>query len=624
MTLAHVFLLLFSSLSSLVFHAAASPVPGGEKVESRDSLPVIDLPYASYRAAKYNSESDIYTFKNIRFAAPPVGDLRWAKPAPPLNESGVQDGSVGHSCVQAAPNGLNLLGTGNQSPVGGAINQFLGGIPLPVFSGGSEDCLFLDVSVPGEALKDPSQKLPVLVFIYGGAYVFGSKDSLEPELPFYDGTGLVAQSDNNMIYVAMNYRVGAYGFLAGTTMEKEGLPNAGLHDQRAAFQWVKDHISLFGGDPTQVTAMGQSAGGGSIMHHLVGEGGKLDPLFSKAILLSPAFEYMWDRAGSVQKTFETFASLAGCAGQGVACLRGANESALATANTALMKQQFPGTFAVGPTPDGSFIRQLPVLELSGGHFWDVESLVLSHTTAESNVFVSGLVQTASEFTDFVDAIFPNYTQAAGITDKIDAFYVSGSSDQSQTDRVQALLRDSSFTCNVRHLTEGVGDSRVWNLQYGVTPGWHGADLFPVFFDAASAGGGDSWLDDLGALLPAPGLGALAAGFSSALQSYLTSYVRAGDPNAHRAVLNLPPTVRWDHPSSGDGEQIAGVVSLGDLGFSTVSDDQNEKTPCDFWRDVAAAVTSLGGYSPPGAVVGQALAALDPASDPSANYKGGNQ
>lgn len=71
----------------------------------------------------------------------------------------------------------------------------------------------------------------MVVFVYGGAYVFGSKDSLQPELPFYDGTGLVAQSGNKMIFVAMNYRVGAYGFLAGTTMEKEGVPNAGLHDQ---------------------------------------------------------------------------------------------------------------------------------------------------------------------------------------------------------------------------------------------------------------------------------------------------------------------------------------------------------------------------------------------------------
>lgn len=609
------FLLFFSFFHSFLHLVTASPFPSEEIIKSRDSLPVLNLPYASYRAASYNSASDVYTFKNIRYAAPPVGDLRWAKPAAPLNESGIQDGSVGHSCIQAAPNGLNLLGTGNQSPVGGAINQFLGGIPLPMFSGGDEDCLFLDVYVPGKAVKDPSQKLPVVVFVYGGAYVFGSKDSLQPELPFYDGTGLVAQSGNKMIFVAMNYRVGAYGFLAGTTMEKEGVPNAGLHDQRAAFQWVKDHISLLGGDPTQVTAMGQSAGGGSIMHHLVGEGGKLDPLFSKAILLSPAFEYMWDRSGSVEKTFETFAKLAGCAGQGVSCLRSADASTLANANTALMKQQYPGTFAVGPTPDGTFIRQLPVLELNSGNFWNIDSLILSHTTAESDVFVSGLVQTDSEFNSFIDAIFSNYTQVAGITDKIDAFYASRYT--SQTDKVQALLRDSSFTCNVRHLTETIGDSKVWLLQYGITPGWHGTDLFPIFYNSKFTG--SSWLENVSALIP--GVGLLFAGISTALQSYLTSYILTGNPNTNRKILNIPPTVRWPKPSS-TSEQIVGVVSLGDWGFSTVSDDQNEKTPCDFWKEVAAAATSLGGYSPPGAVIEQALATQD--QDPSANYKGGNQ
>ncbi|KAI2617823.1 alpha/beta-hydrolase [Hypoxylon sp. NC1633] len=609
MSVFRAYLALLSLLSSIFSLVLASPISESERLQARGSLPILNLPYASYRAASYSSANDIYTFKNIRYAAPPVGDLRWAKPAPPLTETGIRDGSVGHSCVQAAPNGLNLLGSGNQAPVGAAINQFLGGIPLPIFSG----------DVPGKALKNPPQKLPVVVFVYGGAYVFGSKDSLQPELPFYDGTGLVAQSGNNMIFVAMNYRVGAYGFLAGTTMEKEGVPNAGLWDQRAAFQWVRDHISLVGGDPTRVTAMGQSAGGGSIMHHLVGEGGKLDPLFSKAILLSPAFEYMWDRAGTVQKTFETFAGLAGCAGQGVPCLRRADASALAQANAALMKQQYSGTFAVGPTPDGSLIRQLPVLELSTGNFWNVESLILSHTTAESEVFVNGLVQTESDFTTFLGAIFPNYTRAAGVTDKIDAFYAAAGAASSQTDRVQALLRDSSFTCNVRHLTEGVGDSKVWNLQYGVSPGWHGTDLFPTFFNTRLTG--NSWFENLAALMT-PGVGTLVVGISTALQSYLTSYVLTGDPNSNRKIFNLPPTVRWDHPDS-RAEQIAGVVSLGDWGFATVRDSQNQKTPCDFWRDVAAAVTSLGGYSPPGAVVWQGLLALD-VLDPSANYRGGNE
>ncbi|KAI1806311.1 alpha/beta-hydrolase [Daldinia bambusicola] len=551
--------IIFFFLSCFVYFpppALASSALDEDKARTRSSLPILNLPYATYRAARYDSMNDIYTFKNIRYAAPPVGDLRWAKPAAPLNQSDIQDGGIGHSCIQAAPNGFNLLGAGNQSPIGGAINQLLGGIPLPMFSGGSEDCLFLDLWY---ALERCSEKLPVVVFVYGGAYVFGSKDSLQPELPFYDGTGLISQSGNNMIFVAMNYRVGAFGFLAGTTMENEGIPNAGLWDQRAAFRWVKDYISLVGGDPRRVTAMGQSAGGGSIMHHIVGQGGKLDPLFSKAILLSPAFEYMWDRAGTAQRTFEAFARLAGCASQGVSCLRRADASTLANANTQLMKQQHSGTFAVGPTPDGSYIRQLPVLELSTGNFWDIESLVLSHTIAESNVFVNGLVQTDRDFAIFVDTIFPNYTQAARITDKVSAFYTVSrqSKYKSETDRVQAVVRDSSFTCNIRHLTESFGNPKVWNIQYGVSPGWHGTDLFPIF---SSKLGGQSWLEKFGALMT-PGIGWLVPGISVALQSYLTSYIVTGDPNTDRKIFNLPPTIKWNHPGS-QGEQISGVVNVG--------------------------------------------------------------
>ncbi|OIW24387.1 alpha/beta-hydrolase [Coniochaeta ligniaria NRRL 30616] len=562
-----------------------------------------------------------YTFKNIRYAAPPVGNLRWAKPAPPLVNTTLQDGSYGHACVQSSVNGLNVLGSGNQSPVGAAINQFLGGVPIPLFSGGDEDCLFLDVYVPGKALKNPSLKLPVVVWIYGGAYVFGSKDTLQPELPFYDGSGLMGAASNGIIFVAMNYRLGAYGFLAGTTMERDGLPNAGLWDQRAAFQWVKDHISLVGGDPSRVTAMGESAGAGSVMHHLVAQGGKLDPLFSKAILQSPAFQMMWDRAGTVQAVFDDFASLAGCQGQGLACLRAASPAAIAKANTAINSQVAPGSFAVGPTPDGSFIRQIPALELATGNFWPIQSLVLSHCAQESILFVSGAIQTDTQFNSFLTSIFPNYTIAAGINAKVTSFYLppsaKGTPYKTQSDRVGAFLRDSCFTCNVRHLTEAVGDAKVWNMQYSVTPGWHGTDLVPTFYNPAFTA--DSFLEDLATLM-VPVVGPLVAGISVALQSYFAGYVTTGDPNSVRKIWNLPPTVRWDHPNS-KGEMITGVVNVGNWGFGTVSDDQNKKGACDFWRGFAAAVTAMGGYSPPGTVVAQGLVAVT--GDASARYVGGN-
>ncbi|KAK3316262.1 Alpha/Beta hydrolase protein [Apodospora peruviana] len=631
----HSFLISLLSLSV----GFASPFPSGVKFETRSALPILILPYASYKAASYRASTDIYVFKNIRYAAPPVGNLRWAKPAPPETNSTLQDGSYGPKCIQSAVSGLNLVGDGNSSPVGAAINQFLGGLPIPLFEGGSEDCLFLDVYVPGKALKNPSLKLPVAVWIYGGAYLLGSKD------PFYDGSGIMGQASNDMIFVAMNYRMGAYGFLAGTTMEKEGLPNAGLWDQRAALQWVRDYIGLVGGDPTRVTAMGESAGAGSIMHHLAAEGGKLDPLFSKAILQSPAFQMMWDRSGGVQGTFEDFATFAGCQGKGLACLRSASGETLLAANKALHAKQTPGTFAVGPTPDGSFIRQLPLLEYAAGSFWPVESLILSHVADESSVFVSGAIQTDSQFSGFLEKVFPNYTIAAGVNAKVEAFYPPPAKKKSiystQTARVSALLRDSSFTCNVRYLTEALGPPKVWNMQYSVFPGKHGTDLIPTFFSTSLApSSSGTWLENL-ALLMVPVVAPLVSGISAGMQSYFASYVTTGNPNTHRKIWNVPPTVAWNHPTTSvTDEKIGGVVNVGDWGFGTISDDQNMKTPCDFWRGFASVVTQLGGYVPEGeedggdgngAGVWQGFVAkgerekrnLDGRWLKSRNYKGGN-
>jgi carboxylesterase type B len=100
-----------------------------------------------------------------------------------------------------------------------------------------EDCLFLDVVVPGKALRG-TEKLPVLNWIYGGAFILGSKDGM------YDGTPLVKASKDNFIYVAGNYRLGALGFLAGTSMEKEesATTNVGFYDQRAVLEWIQKYI----------------------------------------------------------------------------------------------------------------------------------------------------------------------------------------------------------------------------------------------------------------------------------------------------------------------------------------------------------------------------------------------
>ncbi|RFU35110.1 hypothetical protein B7463_g1248, partial [Scytalidium lignicola] len=603
---------IFSVISSLLFVVIAAPVELGVRFEERSVLPTLTLPYGTWKAASYNSESKIYTFKNIRFAAPPVGELRWAKPAPPTHNATLQDGSYGPQCIQGAPNGLNLLGNGNESPIGAAANQFIGGLPIPSFGGASEDCLFLDVYVPAKAINNPKLKLPVVVWIYGGAYLFGSKDTYQPLLPFYDGSGLVYNSGGEMIFIAGNYRLGALGWLSGTTIEENGVPNVGLWDQRAVFSWVQSYISLLGGDPKQVTAMGESAGAGSIMHHLVAQGGTLDPLFTKAILQSPAYEFLWDRRGVLEQTFQEFAAFVGCEGKDLSCLRVAESSKIHAASTSLNSATTNGAFSLGPSVDGSFIRQLPPLELASGNFWKLDSLMISHVSDESGVFVDGHISTDTEFSTFVNTIFPNYTKIAGINTLIEETYPPVSTNHTystESARMEAFIRDSSFTCNTRYLTEAYGDSKCWNMQYSVSPGWHGTDLVPTFYSFALSV--DSFLEGLAfTLVP------LFLGITKAYQSYITSYITTGNPNTKRAILNIPSAISWPHPNS-SGNLMSGVLNVGNLGFSTVSDTQNQNVSCEFWRQVAAAVTNLGGYAPPGSVVSQSLVHVP--NNPSANY-----
>ena len=168
----------------------------------------------------------------------------------------------------------------------------------------------------------------------------------------------------------MPIQVGAYGFLAGTTMEKEGLPNAGLYDQRAVFQWIQDYIGLVGGDKKQVSAWGLSSGASSIIHHLTAFGGTQDPLFSKAVLLSPGLPLSFDRKGNLEQAFQNFATQAGCAGKGLACLRNASAEALAAANNA-------SNYALFPSADGKYVRQVAILELASGTYQSLHPFSLS-------------------------------------------------------------------------------------------------------------------------------------------------------------------------------------------------------------------------------------------------------
>lgn len=186
-------------------------------------------------------------YLGIPFAHPPTGAHRWAAPAPPPSWSGVRSATTfGAACPQNAPAGVTI--------------------------DADEDCLTLNVWTP-----DPTAKLPVMVFLYGGFFLHGGTAA-----PVYDGANLAAIGP--VVVVTLNYRIGALGFLAGI----DGVPaNLGLLDQTFALRWVRDNVAEFGGDPSKVTLFGQSAGAMSVGIHLGASSSR--ELFRAAILESDPY-----------------------------------------------------------------------------------------------------------------------------------------------------------------------------------------------------------------------------------------------------------------------------------------------------------------------------------------------
>ena len=232
-----------------------------------------------------------------------------------------------------------------------------------------EDCLFLDIYVPVSAFQ-AQQQLPVVVWFHGGAFVFGSKADYDlQQFPLYDGIGAIDAANKDLIFVAGNYRLGAFGWMAGTYMEAHGTPNAGLYDQRKILEFVKNYISNVNGNSSQVSAWGESAGASSILHHLIANfQPDKDPLFSRAIIQSPAFEWQWDRSGTLNETYSNVSTLAGCPTADIGCLQSLDVDKLSSANQQYFQQstRCDGLFPMGPSLDGNIIKDLPAVGFPQG------------------------------------------------------------------------------------------------------------------------------------------------------------------------------------------------------------------------------------------------------------------
>ncbi|MFI8947147.1 carboxylesterase/lipase family protein [Streptomyces sp. NPDC053750] len=214
--------------------------------------PVVHTPHGAVRG---RHERGITVFRGIPYAAPPVGPRRFRPPAPPDPWDGVRDATA-------------FGPTAPKPPYSEAFAQYLSDPAIP-----GDDCLNLNVWTPEPS---PGARLPVLVWLHGGALTRGSS-----AVPVYDGHSFAR---DGVVCVSLNYRLGVEGY----GLFPDAPANPGLRDQIAALEWVRDAIAAFGGDPDRVTLAGQSAGAISVGALLAAP--RAQGLFRRAVLQSGAPE----------------------------------------------------------------------------------------------------------------------------------------------------------------------------------------------------------------------------------------------------------------------------------------------------------------------------------------------
>ncbi|MGR6330011.1 carboxylesterase/lipase family protein [Sphingomonas sp. XXL09] len=237
----------------LLLAATAASVTLPAVLPAQQASPIVRTDRGQVRGSV---EDGVASWKGIPFAKPPVGPLRWRAPQPADAWSGVRQATAySHDCMQVPfPSDAAPLGT---TP--------------------AEDCLYANVWKPANA----SGKLPIIVWIYGGGFVNGGASP-----PTYSGANLAKQG---VMFVSFNYRLGRFGTFALPELSKANadngmLGNYGVMDQIAALKWVQRNAAAFGGDPSNVTIIGESAGGMSV--HMLNTSPLARGLFSKAFVMS--------------------------------------------------------------------------------------------------------------------------------------------------------------------------------------------------------------------------------------------------------------------------------------------------------------------------------------------------
>ncbi|KAG9855447.1 carboxylesterase family protein-like protein, partial [Aureobasidium melanogenum] len=563
----------FSRLTAAaVLGLSAFASVSAQATDSSVPLPIVDLGYARQQASSYNSTGGYYNFSNIRYAAPPVGDLRFAAPqAPAVDRTHVQTGNRARICPQAAPGWEAIAAQFVPAYLQGQTNFTMSDFnrsmsnsiasATVIDSAEDEDCLFLDVMVPEDIFKSDKQH-PVLVWIYGGGYLAGSKTGSGNPAGLLERSQ-VSGNSSGVIYVALNYRLGAMGWLSGPTFQENGTVNAGLHDQRFALQWVQQNIHLFGGDPKNVTVVGQSAGGGSILHQITAYGGNKGPApFAGAVVQSPGF-FPLVSPSREEAIFTDFLNLLNVST--LAEARKLPSSAIIAANARQVLTTTPyGQTLYGPVVDGDFVPALPGQLLAHGQYDKNVSIMTGHNTAEGLLFTSPFINSSSALDAFLITQFPalqimpstlNY-----ITRTLYPPVFDGSQAQNYTNqigRAAAIVSELAFTCNTVYLHKAY--NKTYGYLFDIPPSIHGQDVPYTFYNGngstEAATEGNTGVQDVAVAL--------------AMQKYITEFAKSSNPNRsgtpHFAMYGKNATVQALGPQ------------IGPMG------DPAAKARCDWWQ-----------------------------------------
>lgn len=440
-------------------------------------------------------------FNGIPFAQPPTGNLRLRPPQPIQSPLGtISAKGQAKSCPQ-------MSSSIKTDKIPDNVTETLKKVPLMQQENDTEeDCLTLNVHRPaGTTAKD---KLPVLVWIYGGGFESGSSST-------YDGGVLVSSSklmDMPIIFVAMNYRVGGFGFMPGAEILADGAANLGLLDQRLALEWVADNIALFGGDPSKVTIWGESAGSISVLDQMLLYDGdtnyKGSPLFRGAMMNSGTIVPA-DPVDGVkgQAVYDAVVAAAGCssADDTLSCLRGLDYDDFANAANSVPGITSYNSVALSylPRPDRKTMTDSPDKLIKAGKYAPVP-FIAGDQEDEGTLFAlfQSNLTTTEDLVEYFKTLFFYGATEDQIRDLV-ATYQTITTDGSpfrtgifnnwypQYKRLAAILGDLTFTLTrrafLKYASEVKPDVPSWsylssyNYSTPILGTFHGSDILQVFY-----------------------------------------------------------------------------------------------------------------------------------------------